>query len=206
MDRELMREYQVLRDLLNDSLDRDKPAAYIALRLEQYGLSVRTESGLVTAWLRSNAPGPEITFGCAYDAQSVNNGVPVHARGNDGLCAMILTVMQRLFYRGGIERGTLCVQFHNSAIRQAEDATAELLLTGDKTVEITARGTGPLADRCAEAVQSVMGKVNRVEGPTAILLGAAAAENPESGALDYKKIALENGADILEHLIVQALC
>ena len=207
MDRELMQEYRVLHDIQHTPADWVRAADYLALRMEQFGLRISRDNGVVIGVLEGSMTGPALAVGCPYEAQEADGGtVIVHASGNDGLCALILSALKRIFYRGGIDRGRLTVVFRNSTMLEREKNLAEFILTDRGTAEIAVSGTGQLAEHCAEAVQSTMGKCPRLDGEVEIRLGSGAVLNPETRELNYKKIALENGADILETMILRQLC
>ena len=201
MDTALLRDYRTLHELA-------EPEDWLARRVQQLGFSLlRREDGLLLA---SSDSGTALCLAARMEPQKTENGI-CHPWGHDAACAMVLTAAARV-----IEAGcrSFSLLFWNDKVDLPDLPPAvEICLLPDKAgraaVTDVSPGAEALAERCAAAICEVLGMVADGQPPEPFCpqlgcrIGVGAAPLPCLGdpEMDFRKAALEHGADILTELI-----
>ena len=201
MDTALLREYRTLHELA-------EPEDWLARRIQQLGFSLlRREDGLLLA---SSDSGTALCLAARMEPQRTENGF-CHPWGHDAACAMVLTAAAR-----AVEAGcrSFSLLFWNGKVDLPDLPSAvEICLLPDRAgraaVTDVSPGAKALAERCAAAIREVLGTVSDGQPPEPFCpqlgcrIGVGAAPLPCLGdpEMDFRKAALEHGADILTELI-----
>ena len=205
MDTALLREYRTLHELA-------EPEDWLARRIQQLGFSLlRREDGLLLA---SSDSGTALCLAARMEPQRTENGF-CHPWGHDAACAMVLTAAAR-----AVEAGcrSFSLLFWNGKVDLPDLPSAvEICLLPDRAgraaVTDVSPGAKALAERCAAAIREVLGTVSDGQPPEPFCpqlgcrIGVGAAPLPCLGdpEMDFRKAALEHGADILTELIRRSL-
>lgn len=206
MDTALLREYRTLHGL-------SSPQDWLAGRVQQLGFSLlRQEDGLLLASLGS---GPSLCLAARMEPQRTESRL-CHPWGHDAACAMVLTAAARAVEAGCRNFSLLFWdgQTEPPALPQAVEICLLPGKAGRAAVTDVSPGAKALAERCAAAVREVLGAVSDGQSPEPFCpqlgcrIGVGAAPSPCLGdpEMDFRKSALENGADILSSLIHRTLC
>ena len=206
MDTALLREYRTLHGL-------SSPQDWLAGRVQQLDFSLlRQEDGLLLASLGSR---PSLCLAARMEPQRMESGL-CHPWGHDAACAMVLTAAARAVEAGCRNFSLLFWdgQTEPPALPQAVEICLLPGKAGRAAVTDVSPGAKALAERCAAAIREVLGMVSDGQPPEPFCpqlgcrIGVGAAPSPCLGdpEMDFRKAALENGADILSSLIHRTLC
>ena len=205
MDTALLREYRTLHELA-------EPGDWLARRVQQLGFSLlRREDGLLLA-----SPDSETALFLAarMEPQRTENGF-CHPWGHDAACAMVLTAAARAVEAGC--RNFRLLFWDGRSMLPNLPSAVEICLLPDKAgraaVADVSPGAEALAEQCAAAIREVLGTVSDGQPPEPFCpqlgcrIGVGAAPSPCLGdpEMDFRKAALEHGADILTNLIHSAV-
>ena len=210
MDQELLREYRTLHGLQRTAQDIERATDYLSRRLEQAGFSASRRGSAVWAVLDSGVPGPSLGFGARMELQEFPSGA-AHALGHDAACAVALTAAARAAAR--LSRGRLSVLFRDGRqeppffLKEGVEICLAPAPLGSAVIQAAPEGAEAVRSACAAAVRAVLGRepeqgAEPCRSACGCRLGIGASPNPALGKadMDFRKGAMEHGADILLRL------
>lgn len=210
MDQELLREYRTLHGLQRTVHDIERAADYLSRRLEQADFSASRRENAVWAVLDSGVQGPAFGFGARMEMQEFPSGA-AHALGHDAACAVALTAALRAAAR--LSQGCLSVLFWDGRqeppffLKEGVEICLASTPLGNATLQTEPEGSELVRSASAAAIRAVLGReaeqgADPCHSACGCRLGIGASPNPALGKadMDFRKGAMEHGADILLRL------